>query len=167
MSSRSVTVGIVLVGLSCAAPRPDATPPDTSLVRIQLDSLWAQYSAAIVAGDVDAVARLYTDSSYLVESGLPTVRGNAALRLVVKDVFAAVRFHESSIRPELTELVGDRALQFGEYRDVLQSTGQPTQVAFGRFSAVLQKDSVGTWRVSRLIGVADSTVAHAVKQEQE
>lgn len=165
MSSRSVTFAVVILGLACAAPESEAPGRDVALVRTQLDSLWAQYAAAAVAGDADAIARLYTDSLYLVESGLPTVRGNAALRTVVKDVLAGVRFHESNIRPELTELAGDRVLQFGEYRDVLQATGQPPQAVFGRFSAVLQQDSAGAWRVSRLIAVADSTVAHVVKPQ--
>ncbi len=93
------------------------------------------------------------------------MRGIAALRSMVKDVLAGVRFHEASIRPELTEFAGDRVLQFGEYRDVIQATGQPPQVVFGRFSAVLKPDTAGSWRISHLIAVADSTVAHAVKPE--
>ena len=164
MSSRSVTFGVVLLGLACAAPEPEPRP-DVAQVRTQLDSLWAQYATAAVAGDGDAIARLYTDSLYLVESGLPTVRGKAALRSVVKDVLAGVKFHEASIRPELTELAGNHVLQFGTYRDVLQATGQPRQVTAGRFSAVLQQDSAGTWRISRLIAVADSTVPHVAKPQ--
>jgi len=42
---------------------------------------------------------------------------------------------------------------------------QPPQVVVGRFSAVLQRDNGGVWRVSRLIAVADSTVAHVMKPE--
>lgn len=165
MSSRSVTLGVVLLGLACSTPESETPRPDLSVVRAQLDTLWAQYAAAAVAGDGETIARLYTDSLYLVESGLPTIRGNAALRAVVKDVLAGVRFHEATIRPELTEFVGDQVLQMGVYRDVLQATGQQPQVVFGRFSAVLQQDSAGAWRVSRLIAVADSTVAQAAKPE--
>ena len=165
MSSRSVTVGAVLLALACAAPEPQAARPDLPSVRSQLDSLWAQYAAAAVAGDVEAIARLYTDSSYVVESGLPTIRGKAELRSVAKDIFASVRFHEAHIRPELTELEGNSVVQFGEYRDVLQPAGKPPQVVFGRFSAVLQQDTSGSWRVSRLIAVADSTVPHVVKPQ--
>ncbi len=161
--SRGFPVGMVLFGLACASPRQESPPPDLSVVRTQLDSLWAQYSAAAVAGDADAIAQLYTDSAYLVESGLPTVRGNAALRSVVKDVMGAVRFLEASVRPELTEIAGDRVLQFGTYRDVIQPSGQPAQVVAGRFAAVLQRNSTASWRVSRLIAVADSTVPLSVK----
>ena len=161
--SRGLTVGIVLFGLACTSPRQESPPPDLSVVRTELDSLWARYTAAAIAGDADAIAQLYTDSAYLVESGLPTVRGNAALRSVVKDVLGGLRFLEASVRPELTETAGDRVLQFGTYRDVIQPSGQPAQVVAGRFAAVLQRDSTASWRVSRLIAVADSTVPLSVK----
>lgn len=156
--SRNLVVGIALLGLACASPERETPPPDLSVVRAQIDSVWAQYSAAAVGGDASAIVQLYADSAYVVESGLPTIRGNAALRSVVKEVLGAVRFLESSIRPELTEIAGDRVLQFGTYRDVLQSAGKPAEVVVGRFAAVLLRDSTSSWRVSRLIAVADSTV---------
>ena len=165
MSSRTVAIGVVLLALGCAAPAAEVARPDLAIVRGQLDTLWTQYSAAAVAGDAEGIARLYVDSAYVVETGLATIRGNTALRSVVKEIFAGVRIHESIIRPELTELAGDRVLQFGDYRDVIQPTGQPRQVVFGRFSAVLQRDSGGSWRVSRLFAVADSTKAQAVTQK--
>lgn len=161
--SRCFTVGIVLFGLACASPQEESLPRDLSVVRTELDTLWAHYSAAAIAGDADAVAQLYSDSAYVAESGLPTVRGKAALRSVVKDVLGSVRFLEVSVRPELTETAGDRVLQFGTYRDVLQQSGQPARVVVGRFSAVLKRDSTTAWRVSRLIVVADSTVPLSVK----
>lgn len=155
--SRSVAVGLLLLGVACSSQQQKSPALDLTVVRAQLDTLWAAYGAAVIAGDGDAIARLYTDSAYLVESGLPTVRGKAALRTVVTDVLKGVRFLESSVSPELTELAGDRALQFGTYRDVLQPTGQPAQLVVGRFAAVFQRDST-FWRVSRLVAVADSTV---------
>lgn len=157
MSSRSVAVVVVLLALGCAVPAAEAPPPDLAVVRSQIDSVWARYSAAAVAGNADGIADLYVDSAYVVETGLATIRGKTALRSVAKDILAGIRIHESTIRPELTELAGDRALQFGEYRDVIQPKGQARQVVFGRFGAVLQRDTSGSWRVSRLMAVADST----------
>lgn len=163
--SRGLTISLVWFALACAAPRKESTPPDLAVVRAELDSLWARYSTAAVAGDPDGIARLYADSAYLVESGLPTVRGNVALRSIVQEVLGGLRFLESSVRPELTELAGDRVLQFGTYRDVLQPTGQSAHVVVGRFAAVFQRDSTAAWRVSRLIAVADSTVPQAAKPQ--
>lgn len=159
--SRSLPALVALLVLACASPREEASTPDVSVVRAQLDTLWATYAAAVIAGDADAVARLYTDSAYLVESGLPTIRGKAALLTTVKEVLGGVRFLESRITPDLTELTGDRVVQIGTYLDVIQPTGQPTQRVFGRFAAVLERDSTSVWRVSRLLAVADSTVPAA------
>ena len=162
---RRILLGSVLLVVACAAPKPDAPRQDPTLVRAQLDSLWVKYTSAAVAGDGDAIARLYVDSLYIVESGLSTVRGMTQLRSVLKEVLGGVRFQQSTISPEFTEVVGDHALQFGAYLDVIQPTGQPVQSVFGRFSAVFQQDSAGSWRISRLIAVADSTVAQPVKPE--
>jgi ketosteroid isomerase-like protein len=161
--SRGLCLGIALVGLACRSPDREGPPPDLSVVRAQIDSVWTKYSAAAVGGDAHAIAQLYADNAYVVESGLPTIRGNAALRSVVKDVLGGVRFLESNIQPELTEIAGDRVLQFGAYRDVLQSTGKPAEVVVGRFAAVLLRDSTSAWRVSRMIAVADSTVPQQAK----
>ena len=155
---RAVT-GVVFFALACASPPRESQEPDLSAIRSELDSLWARYSAAVIAGDAEAVARLYTDSAYLVESGLPTVRGNAAVRAVANEVLGNIRILESSVRPELTETAGSRVLQFGTYRDVLQPSGQPAQVVLGRFAAVLERDSAATWRVSRLFAFPDSAVS--------
>ncbi|MBC7790895.1 MAG: DUF4440 domain-containing protein [Anaerolineae bacterium] len=162
---RRLTVGAVVLGFACASPQRESPAPDLAVVRAQIDSVWTKYSAAAVAGDADAIARLYADSAYVVESGLPTIRGNTALRSVVKEVLGGVHFLESSIRPEMTELAGDRVLQFGAYRDVLQSTGKPAEVVVGRYAAVLVRDSTSAWRVSRLIAVADSTVPQIAKSK--
>ena len=117
--------------------------PDLCVIRAQIDTVWTTYSKAAVAGDADAIARLYTDSAYVVESGLPTIRGSSALRSAVKEVLGGVKFLESSIRPEITEIAGDRVLQFGTYNDVLQSSGKPVEVVIGRFAAVLLHDDLG------------------------
>lgn len=162
---RCLAIWLACLSLACSTPRQENAAPDLAAVRAQVDTLWATYSRAAIAGDADALARLYMDDAYLVESGLPTVRGNSALRAVVKDVLESVRFLEASITPELTELAGDRVLQFGTYRDVLQPTGQPAQVVVGRFAAVLQRDSAAVWKLSRLVAVADSTVPHSTSSK--
>ena len=162
---RRLTFGAALLGFACASPQRESPATDLAVVRSQIDSVWTKYSAAAVGGDADGITQLYADNAYVVESGLPTIRGNAALRSVVKEVLGGVRFLESSIRPELTEIAGDRVLQFGTYRDVLQSTGKSAEVVVGRFAAVLLRDSTSSWRVSRLIAVADSTVPQIAKPQ--
>jgi ketosteroid isomerase-like protein len=160
---RRLTVGAVLLALACTSPQRESPAADLTVVRAQIDSLWTKYSAAAVAGDADALAGLYADSAYVVESGLATVRGKTAVLSVVKEVLGGVHFFEATIRPEITEIAGDRVLQFGAYRDVLQSPGKPAEVVMGRYAAVFLRDSTSALRVSRLIAVADSTVPQLAK----
>ena len=156
--SRSLAVILVLSSIACGSRQPAPDVPDLAVVRMELDSLWARYAAAAVAGDADAIARLYSAQPYLVESGLPTARTNAELLAVAKNVLGSVDILEANIQPELTEFAGAQVLQFGTYRDVIQGAGQGVQVVHGRFSAVLARDSTSGWRVSRLVAIADSTV---------
>lgn len=156
--SRTLAALVILLCSACGASQPEPAVPDVAAIRTQIDSLWTRYAAAAVAGDVDGIAKLYDGSPLLIEAGLPTLRTGAELRSTVEQVLGSVRFIESSIQPELTEVVGDRVLQFGSYRDVMQPTGQPVQVVQGRFAAVLMRDSTSAWRVSRIVAFTDSTV---------
>lgn len=164
MLARQLAVGLVPLALACASPEPSPSVPDLAVIRSQVDSIWAQYKVAAVAGDADALARLYTDNAQIVELGLPTTQGNAAIRSLIAGVLGNVRILESDIRPESTEMLGDRVLQMGTYRDVVQPVGQPVQLAFGRFAVVLRQDAAGAWRVDRLVAFPDSTVARAAGQ---
>jgi len=161
MLARRLAIGVVFLGLACAAPEPAPSAPDLAVIQSQVDSVWAQYKVAAVAGDADALARLYTDNAQIVELGLPTTQGNAAIRSLIAGVLGNVRILESDIRPESTEMLGDRVLQMGTYRDVVQPADQAAQAAFGRFAVVLRQDAAGAWRLDRLIAFPDSTVAMA------
>ena len=159
--SIKLAVGIVLLGMACAAPQSESPVSDVSIIHGQVDSRWARYKAAALAEDAAALARIYTDSAYLMQPGLPTTRGNAAIHSLLKEILTGVRILESDIHAEVTEVLGDRVLQVGQYRDVLQPTVEPVQTAFGRFVAVLRRDNDGAWRVDRLIAFPDSTVKQA------
>lgn len=73
-------------------------------------------------------------------------------------VFACCRYRESRVRPEVTELSGRRAFQFGTYRDVIQPIGQEPITFYGRFSAILDRSGANSWYVTRLMVVRDSSV---------
>lgn len=158
---RYLAMGLACLTLGCTTPRPGPAAPDLAVVRGEIDSVWAAYRRAALAGDTEALAQLYAGDPYVIESGLPTIRGDSAFRSTVAGVLAGVRFLDSRITPDRTEFAGDRVLQFGTYRDDLQPTGQPVQVVHGRFVAVFVPDTSGGWKISRLVAVADSTVPQA------
>jgi ketosteroid isomerase-like protein len=142
----------------CAAERDDVLPEDLSVVRPQLDSLWARLEQAMLAADTATLRMIYTDSATFAETGWPTARGREAIVSGASGVFACCRYIESRFQPEVTEVSGNRATQFGTYRDVIEPTGQPRLAMFGRVSATLERDTTGAWRVSRLVVIRDSSV---------
>jgi len=156
-------VRVVLVaalGPACT-PSDRAEPVDVAAVRAQIDSVFSGLTQAMIAGDTAAVGRFYTDSAVFAETGAPTMRSGAAIRSGTAAVFACCRYVESRPQPEITEVSGDRAFQFGTYRDVIQPTGQPPLAMFGRYSAVLERDSMNAWRISRIVVIRDSSVTLA------
>jgi hypothetical protein len=88
----------------------------------------------------------------------PTVRGLTNIRLASAVVFACCEYVESEVKPEVTEVSGSRAFQFGTYRDVIQPSGQSQITMYGRFSAIIDRDSANTWRVTRMVVIRDSSV---------
>ncbi len=149
----------VALCVGCSAASDHATPSEMLLVRAQLDTLWSGLARAMTAGDTAMVAAYYTDSAYFAETGAPTMRGSASIRSGTARVFACCRYLESRVQPELTELSGERAFQFGTYRDVIQPSGRPPLAFYGRFAAVLQRDSAAAWRISRVVVIRDSSAA--------
>jgi len=131
---------------------------DVAAVRAQLDSVWSGLGRAMTAADTAKLADFYSDSALFAETGSPTLRGLSTIRSASAAVFACCRYLESTVQPELTEVSGGRAFQFGTYRDMIQPSGQPVLTFYGRFSAIFDRDSTGTWRLTRIAVIRDSSV---------
>lgn len=112
----------------------------------------------MTAGDTSKLSAFYSDTALFAETGAPTMRGFAKIRAATAGVFACCRYLESRVQPEITELSGRRAFQFGTYRDVIQPAGQPPITFHGRFSAILDLDNANGWRVTRLVVIRDSSI---------
>ena len=152
---------VLALSSACTRASEQATAENVSAVRAQLDSVWDGLSRTMMAGDTAALAAFYTDSAYFAETGQPTLRGSAAIRGATARLFACCRYLESRLQPELTELAGGRAFQFGTYRDVIQPSGQPAMTLHGRLHAVLDRDRTGAWQISRLVVIRDSSSGRA------
>ena len=146
-----------MLALSCARESSDPVP-DLSEVREQLDSLWSGLSGAMAAGDTTRLGAFYSDAAIFAETGAQTVKGLAGLRAAAAAVFACCQYLESNVHPEVTELSGTRAFQYGTYRDVIQPTKQVPITFYGRYSAIFDRDSANAWRIARIIIIRDSSV---------
>jgi ketosteroid isomerase-like protein len=120
--------------------------------------MWAGLAAAMVAADTGRVARFYLDSAVMAETGSPTARGRSAIVAATAAVFQCCVYRESRPTIERTDLAGPRAIQFGTYRDVLEPKGQPPLALYGRFDAVVERDSSSSWKVRRLVVIRDSMI---------
>ncbi|MDF2773833.1 MAG: hypothetical protein K0S86_3330 [Geminicoccaceae bacterium] len=161
--SPALLVALALEGAAlvagCAAGSDRMASVDTIAVRAQVDSTWRGVEGAMVAGDTTKLAWFYTDSASFAETGVPTMRGRAALLSGAARAFESMRYLESRFTPEVTEVRDDRVFQFGTYRDVVQPNGQDVLEVRGRVAAVLERGSSGTWRVGRLVVIRDTVVA--------
>ncbi|HEX6260159.1 MAG TPA: DUF4440 domain-containing protein [Woeseiaceae bacterium] len=147
------------LGFACGDSRERPVLEDPSTARAELDSLWAGLKRAMISGDTAALTLLYSDSAYFSETGSPTLRGKGAILAATADVFACCEYVESDLDVEITDVIGDRALQFGTYRDVIRPHGQPALAIYGRVDAMLERNTDGRWLIRRLTVIRDSMVA--------
>ena len=158
MFAKTVAGAVVTLTLSLGCARSESLPGDLDLARAQLDTLWSGLSAAMMAGDTSRLSAFYSDSALFAETGSPTLVGLPRIKAAAAGVFACCRYRESGLRPQITELSGRRAFQFGTYRDVIQPIGQEPVTFHGRFSAILDRGSANSWYVTRLVVIRDSSI---------
>lgn len=112
---------------------------------------------AVKAGDATALAALHAPNVYLVEPGMPTMRGRDAVAAAFSEGFKVVKYAEVNIDPDLTEWFGDRIFQAGSFDDRFSIQGK-AQASYGRYTGFFEKDSAGTWHVLRALVAQDSVV---------
>ena len=159
-SSFAPTVAAALVSLvlSVGCARSENSTGDVDVAKEQLDTLWSGLSAAMMAGDTSRLAAFYSDSARFSETGSATLVGLERIKTAAASVFACCKYQESRLRPEITELSGRRAFQFGTYRDVIQPKGQEPVTFYGRFSAIIDRGGKNSWYVSRMMFIRDSSI---------
>lgn len=148
---------LTLVGCSPEPRAPAAGQLSLATVEAELQSLWAEYVAAVKAGDAGRIASLYADSIYFMETGAPTLRSREALAAFAAEALGGVRILDSKILPDFTEFHGSGVAQYGSYVDVIELPGQAPISKHGRYAAIAERDSAQMWRLTRLVALVDST----------
>ncbi|MBW7933595.1 MAG: DUF4440 domain-containing protein [Gemmatimonadaceae bacterium] len=156
--SRVAFLAVILGTSACAAPKEAPAPqPTAEEARATLDTWWASYVGAVKAGDATALAGMHATDVYLVEPGMPTMRGRDAVAAAFGEGFKVVKYAEVNIHPELTEWIGEQIFQAGSFDDRFSVQGK-TQASYGRYTGLFAKDSTGAWRVVRALVAQDSVV---------
>ncbi len=148
----------VLAAACQVAATPDSGPPPIAEAEAGVRVFWETYVAAAKAGNATALSELHSADVFLVEPGMPTLRGRDAVAAAFGEGFKAVQYAEVNIRPELTEWSGEHVFQVGSYDDRFTVQGQAMR-SFGRYSGVFVRDSSGKWLVSRAVVAMDSSSA--------
>jgi uncharacterized protein (TIGR02246 family) len=143
---------ILILGATAALAAQTAAPA-ASDARRAIDAGNAQYRAAFLAGDADALARVYdTEGSRLNEGGA-VLRGRAA---IAADVGAFIQ-KVGPVRVEIGTvevwLVDDTAYETGTWSYTFQPKGQKEQRIGGRYVTLWKRQAGGGWKIWADIGV--------------
>ena len=150
MRTNALTVAAVIVALSGCTPAVDVEQERAALART--DSEWAA-----AAADPDKFASFYAPGASFYAAGMPVVKGQPAIREVLKQLSAMPGF-DLKVTTSNTEV--------GAAGDVGYTTGMYTLataagVEKGKSVTVWRKQNDGSWRVVEDIFNADAAPAPA------
>lgn len=119
-----------------AAPVATVSAPtaDRAADRATIEAMTADYSAAVQAGDADAVGALYADDAVIHPPGEPSARGRQALDAYFARVHAEPRDHTYATENVVVSEAGDLAYEVGTW-------------AGGKYLSVYRRTPDG-WRIA-------------------
>jgi len=124
-----------------------------------IDSLNARLVQAYQSHDPQAYAALFTDSAVFEWPAFNTVRGRAELAAMARSNWASLSDMDLRLTVATRRLAANYATEFGAFEqswsDGSDSSGA-RMTEFGRYVAVLLRQSDGTWLMDRFFGFEDS-----------
>src|ERR1041384_3814091 len=152
-SPRVAIVSLCRVGLACSPPpRPPAAEATAGI-----DSLNARLVQAYRSHDPQAYAALYTDTAVFEWPAFNTVRGPAALRAMARSNWASLKDMDLRLIVSTRRVAPDHATEFGAFEQSWRDSSGVRMTEFGRYVAVLVRQSDGSWLMDRFFGFEDST----------
>lgn len=125
-------------------------------VKAAVDSLWARYAHASDRKEAAAFGALFTEDATLVCSGAPTVHGREAIQTFLISMYADVDPTGLRVEPDETRVTDSIAIQAGKLEESFIEKGV-ARTMYGRFVLVAELGADKSWRIRRLVGIADST----------
>lgn len=180
MTNRSVLsllVGSLVLVIGCAPATTDATMDtsaqteatmqtsvhtDDASVRAGIEANAAAWSAAANRGDMAAVAALYTEDAILLPPNAASVRGRQSIQRFFEG-FRAVSPSNVRLFPDEITACGNTAYELGRYEMTLNPPGAAPINDRGKYIVVWQRQSDGSWRISRDIFNSDLAAAGAAQ----
>ncbi|RMF69689.1 MAG: SgcJ/EcaC family oxidoreductase [Calditrichaeota bacterium] len=114
-----------------------------------IENLYAENVAALIAGDVAALARFYTHDAIQFPPGAPPLVGWDAIRSSLEHELDGIALDATV---EIVEVViaGDWAYARGHYHTaVIPQAGGRRTVTTGSWLDILKRQADGSWKISR------------------
>jgi uncharacterized protein (TIGR02246 family) len=138
---RFLWIGILLLSVSAGEGRASATR--------EVEAAMQEYARLQAAKDAAGLAASYTADGELLEPGMESLKGPAAIRQFLES-FGDVRIESSSMTSERVQVWKDDALQWGSYAQRVELPGQPVMELHGRFVAQWTRHD-GRWLLRCLL----------------
>ncbi len=158
MSSRFALAILALTLIPACVTRTISSAVGTLEVKAAVDSLWTGYAHASDRKDAAAFGALFAEDATLVYSGAPTQRGREEIQQFLVALYADIDPTGLRIEPEETKVTGSLAVQSGAFQESFNEKGVP-KTEYGRFALVAEQQDDRSWKIHRLVAIADSTTA--------
>jgi uncharacterized protein (TIGR02246 family) len=147
----TLLVGLVL-GPAVARAQTTKTP-DPAVVKVSDD-----YTKATLAGDVKAIAALYTDDAMELPPNHPPIKGRAAIEAYYTAEFAAAKLTAFTLTHWESAVHGDAAFDVGAYKQTIKPGEGAAMNQTGKYTVILKKVG-GAWKVAYAIYNSDEPPA--------
>jgi uncharacterized protein (TIGR02246 family) len=154
MRSRSLphdlALAACLVLCACAAQQSSTSvsPRTADAVRGQIEQSNARFTEAFNRGDAAALAAMYDTGAVVLAPNAPVMRG----RQNIEALWAGARqqgFKTLSLAVNSVEVIGNHAIELGDYTLVIQPPGQAEMTDRGKYMVVWKRQPDGSWKLYR------------------
>lgn len=113
-----------------------------------LDELRSAYLAAYNAGDIEAMAEVYTPEAVRMPYDAPIQNGREAILDAYRQSFGSRRFTPTlTFTADRVRILGEIAIERGSYREELRAAGGGQGLLEnGKYVVIARSDDDGTWR---------------------
>jgi uncharacterized protein (TIGR02246 family) len=144
-----ILVALILSACQPIIVEPEPQPSDEE-VTAAVETIWDEYAASVVAGDIDRWIAQWTEDGVQMPPNEPFVEGKENIFARVEARMQAGPTDEFIITPLETQNAGDWAYSRGVYtvKFPLGDTGEQGLVD-GKFMTILQRQPDGAWKIHR------------------
>ena len=147
----------VLVGaMGWAACRVEEVPrtgqPDPAeIAREEIALTRNAYRQALLAGDADAIAEVFTRDATLADPDAPDVVGAEGIEQAMRQFFTHGRITDLLLEPDPLDVAGGVAFELGRFEQTLEVPEQPPALRRGRYAIRWVRVPDGAWRIGRML----------------